>query len=89
MSAEALLTIIREGLWVTILLAGPPLVAALATGLLVGMFQAATQINELTLSFIPKLAALAGVMIIAGPWMLQVLTTFTVRLINTIPSFVG
>jgi len=61
---------------------------ALAIGLLVGMFQAATQINEATLSFIPKVVAMAAVLVFLGPWMLRLLTEFTRRLIESIPSLI-
>ena len=68
------------------MLAGPLLGAALAVGLLIGIFQAATQIQEMTLSFIPKLLALVVTLFIGGPWMNQVLTTFSKRLIVGIPG---
>jgi flagellar biosynthetic protein FliQ len=70
-------------------LAGPLLGAALAVGLLIGIFQAATQIQEMTLSFIPKLLALVVALFIAGPWMIQVLVTFSKRLITGIPGLIG
>jgi|TARA_B110000444_G_scaffold196837_1_gene187561 flagellar biosynthetic protein FliQ len=73
----------------TVLLAGPLLGAALAVGLLIGIFQAATQIQEMTLSFIPKLLALVVALFIAGPWMIQVLVTFSKRLITGIPGLIG
>ena len=73
----------------TVLLAGPLLGAALAVGLLIGIFQAATQIQEMTLSFIPKLLALVVALFIAGPWMIQVLVTFSERLIVGIPGLIG
>jgi flagellar biosynthetic protein FliQ len=63
--------------------------AALAVGLLIGIFQAATQIQEMTLSFIPKLLALVVALFIAGPWMIQVLVTFSKRLITGIPGLIG
>ena len=68
------------------LLAAPLLLVSLAVGLLVGVFQAATQINEMTLSFIPKLLAMAATLMLAGPWMLQLLVEFTRRLIESIPG---
>ena len=73
----------------TVLLAGPLLGAALAVGLLIGILQAATQIQEMTLSFIPKLLALVVALFIAGPWMIQVLVTFSKRLIVGIPGLIG
>ena len=65
------------------------LVPALIVGLLVSMFQAATQINEMTLSFIPKLLVTLLVMIMAGPWMLRLVTEFTLRLFEQIPGLIG
>ena len=70
-------------------LAGPLLGAALAVGLLIGIFQAATQIQEMTLSFIPKLLALVIALFVGGPWMIQVLVTFSQRLITSIPGLIG
>jgi flagellar biosynthetic protein FliQ len=67
----------------------PLLLAALAAGLIVGVFQAATQINEATLSFIPKLITMFGVMVLAGPWMLATLVDFMRRLITQIPAMIG
>jgi flagellar biosynthetic protein FliQ len=65
------------------------LVVALVTGLLIGVFQAATQINEMTLSFIPKLIAMAATLIIAGPWMLKLIVGYTRELFESIPGLVG
>ena len=73
MTPETVTTIGQQALWVTMLIAGPLLLSALAIGLLVGMFQAATQINEMTLSFIPKLLVLVLALIVAGPWMLSIM----------------
>ena len=73
----------------TVLLAGPLLGAALAVGLFIGILQAATQIQEMTLSFIPKLLALVVTLFIGGPWMIQVLVTFSERLIVGIPGLIG
>ena len=89
MSPEQVLPLAREALLLTLMLAAPLLIASLAVGVLVGLFQAATQINEMTLSFIPKLMALAAVVVIAGPWMLQTLTEYTRRLFESIPGLVG
>ena len=71
------------------LVAAPLLLTALVTGLLVSVFQAATQINEMTLSFIPKLLAIFAALVLAGPWMLSVMVDFTRRLILGIPTMVG
>ena len=89
MGPETVLDIGREALWLAVLLAGPMLGAALAVGLFIGVIQAATQIQEMTLSFIPKLLALVIVLFIIGPWMLRILVTFTQRLLMDIPGLVG
>jgi flagellar biosynthetic protein FliQ len=72
-----------------LLLAAPLLLSALVIGLLVGVFQAATQINEMTLSFIPKLLGMATALVIAGPWMLKELVGYTRLLIQSIPSMIS
>ena len=79
----------HDALWVTALLSAPLLLSALAVGLLVGMIQAATQIQEMTLTFIPKLIVLALALLISGSWMLGVLTDFTITLIESIPELIG
>jgi len=89
MTPEMVLDIGRDALWVIALLASPLLLSALGVGLLVGMIQAATQIQEMTLTFIPKLIVLALALLISGPWMLGVLTDFTITLIKSIPELIG
>ena len=89
MGPETVLDIGREALWLAVLLAGPMLGAALAVGLFIGVIQAATQIQDMTLSFIPKLLALVIVLFIIGPWMLRIIVTFTQRLFMDIPGLVG
>ncbi|MCB1876004.1 MAG: flagellar biosynthesis protein FliQ [Chromatiales bacterium] len=89
MDAEAVITVGREALEVTVLLAGPILGAALIIGLLIGMIQAATQINEMTLSFVPKLAVVVVVLLLVGPWMLNLIMEFTIRLMENIPHIIG
>ena len=86
MSPSDVLAIGTHALRVMIMLSAPLLLVALAVGLLVGVFQAATQINEMTLSFIPKLLAVSATLAIAGPWMLNVLVSYTRELITSIPS---
>ncbi len=78
-----------RALEITLLLAAPMLLVALVTGLIIGAFQAATQINEQTLSFIPKLLALALTMVVAGPWMLKVLLSYTHELFESIPNLIN
>jgi flagellar biosynthesis protein FliQ len=79
----------HHALMVTMMIAAPPLLVALAAGLAVGLLQAATQINEMTLSFIPKLLALVITLFIAGPWILRVLVDYTRDLYGSIPAVVG
>ena len=89
MTPETLTTIGQQALWVTIMIAAPLLGSALAVGLLVGMIQAATQINEMTLSFIPKLLVLVMSLVLAGPWMLSVIINYTRQLMEQIPSLIS
>lgn len=89
MTPDTVITIGQEALKVTALLAGPVLISVLVTGLLIGMFQAVTQINEMTLSFIPKLMVLALVLTIAGSWMLDTIVDFTQRMFENIPGLIG
>ena len=89
MTPETIMTVGRQTMEITVILSAPPLLAALVVGLLVSLFQAATQINEMTLSFIPKLLALVVIMLLAGPWMLTHLTDYTRRLYESIPSLIG
>ena len=89
MTPETVITIGQQALWVTMLIASPMLLSALAVGLLVGMFQAATQINEMTMSFIPKLLVLVLALIVAGPWMLSVIVNYTKQLMAQIPSLIS
>jgi len=86
---ETVITIGQQAMWVTMLIAAPMLLSALAVGLLVGMFQAATQINEMTMSFIPKLLVLVLALVVAGPWMLTVIINFTMQLMEQIPSLIS
>ncbi|GJL73901.1 flagellar biosynthesis protein FliQ [Nitrosomonas sp.] len=85
MSPENAMTIGRQALEITFMLSAPLLLAALVTGLIVSIFQAATQINEMTLSFIPKLLVMFLVMVIAGPWMLSVMMDYMQQLFSGIP----
>ncbi len=89
MGPEDVLTLGRTALEVTIMIIALLLIPALIVGLMVSMFQAATQINEATLSFIPKLFITFIVMLIGGPWILQVMTSYTRRLIESIPMTIG
>ncbi|MEI7843580.1 MAG: flagellar biosynthesis protein FliQ [Gallionellaceae bacterium] len=89
MTPETVMTIGRQALELTLLVSAPLLLTALVIGLFVSIFQAATQINEMTLSFIPKLLGMFVVLIIAGPWMMEMLLDYMIRLFNSIPWMVG
>ena len=90
MTPETVIDLGREAIYVTVLLAAPLLLSALATGLLVSLFQAATQINEQTLSFIPKLLAMVVALLLEGSWMLTLIIDYTRGLITEIvPRLVG
>lgn len=89
MTPDTVVAIIRQALEVAMLTAGPLLLASLVTGLLISIFQAATQINEMTLTFIPKLVVMFLIMVILGPWMLTLMVDYVVRLYGSIPTLVG
>ena len=89
MDQGTVLGIGREALLVTASIAAPMLLVALVVGLLIGIVQAATSINEMTLSFIPKLVALTLVLYLFGSWQITVLTDFATRLIGRIPGLIG
>jgi flagellar biosynthetic protein FliQ len=89
MTPETVLTIGQQALELTLALCAIILLPSLGVGLIVSMFQAATQINEMTLSFIPKLMIIFAVLIFAGPTLLSMLINYTRRLIESIPSMIG
>ena len=89
MTPENIMDLAHKTLLVTSLIAAPLLLMALITGLVIGMLQAATQINESTLSFIPKLLLLVLTLFAAGPWILRVLVDFTRDLYSSIPALIG
>lgn len=89
MTPESVLDIGHQAMYLTVMLAAPILGAALCVGLIVGVLQAATQIQEMTLSFIPKLLALVVSLFWAGNWMLTLLINFTESLFRDIPALVG
>jgi len=89
MNPETIMTVGGRALEITLLVASPLLVVGLVTGLLIGAFQAATSINEQTLAFIPKLVATFVTLVIAGPWMLKVLVSYTRELFESIPSLIN
>jgi flagellar biosynthetic protein FliQ len=89
MTPDGIIAIGQQSLLVLLMVSAPMLLAALAVGLLVSIFQAATQINEMTLSFIPKLVAVFLTMVVAGPWMLSTLIDYMRRLYTQIPTLIG
>jgi flagellar biosynthetic protein FliQ len=89
MTPESVISIGEHALVVTSLIAAPLLLAALVAGVVIGMLQAATQINEMTLSFIPKLLVLVATLFVAGHWMLQTLMDYTRTLFAGIPGAIG
>jgi len=89
MTPESVMSMGYEAMKLSLLLAAPLLLVALITGLIISLFQAATQINEMTLSFIPKLLAVFATLVIAGPWMLETLLDYMRNLFSSIPQLVG
>jgi len=89
MAPQDVLQIMQGALYVIILMVSVVLLPALAVGLLVSMFQAATQINEMTLSFIPKLLVTMVVLAIAGPYLLNLIVNYTTQLFQNIPYAIG
>jgi flagellar biosynthetic protein FliQ len=89
MTPATVIEIGRQAVEVMLIVSAPLFIAALATGLLISIFQAATSINEATLSFVPKLVVIFGVLIIGGPWMIATLTDYMRRLFEAIPTLIG
>lgn len=89
MTPEMVIDVGREALTVIVLLCAPVLLTALAIGVAVGMIQAATSIQEMTLTFIPKLMGMFAALLITGQWMLGLVVDYTIRLYNSIPSMIG
>ena len=89
MDAQQVLGAGQAGLWVLLMVSAPVLLVVLVVGLVVSIFQAATQINEATLSFVPKIVAAVAVLAIAGPWMLSTLVEYLQRTLQGIPGAVG
>lgn len=89
MNQQSVLDITVKAIWVSIKIASPALLATLFTGLVVSIFQAATQINEQTLSFIPKILAMTAALVFFGPWIIETMMVFTKGIISQIPTFIG
>jgi flagellar biosynthetic protein FliQ len=88
MTADYITGFFYEAIKVTILLSAPMLLAGLMVGLLVSIFQSATSINEMTLTFIPKMLAVAGALVFFFPWMMQTLVSFTERMFTNMNQFI-
>jgi flagellar biosynthesis protein FliQ len=89
MSSEVVLNLVQQTLWISMLISAPLLLTSLVMGLVVSIFQAATQINEMTLTFIPKLLAVFVAGVVAGPWMISTFVDYTRRLFESIPGLIG
>jgi flagellar biosynthetic protein FliQ len=89
MTPESIMTLGHRAIEVTLMISAPMLLVALGVGLIVSIFQAATQINEATLTFIPKLLGIFVVLIVAGPWMLTVMLDYMREMLTNIPMYVG
>ena len=89
MDSQQVFTYGQEGLYLLLMVSAPILLTVLAVGLLVSIFQAATQIHESTLSFVPKILAAVAVLAVAGPWMLTTLVEYLQRMLQAIPTVVG
>jgi flagellar biosynthesis protein FliQ len=89
MTPESVLSMAHQAMYVALILAAPLLLVALVVGLVVSLFQAATQINESTLSFIPKLLAVAVTLVIAGPWMMSTLLDYMRQMFTISPGIIG
>jgi flagellar biosynthesis protein FliQ len=89
MTPQTVMALGQNALELTLLIAAPLLLSALVVGLIVSVFQAATQINEMTLSFIPKLVAIFAALLLSGPWIITMMTDYMRRLITSIPTLIG
>ncbi len=89
MDSQQVFTHGQHSLYMLLMVAAPVLLTVLAVGLIVSVFQAATQVHEQTLSFVPKIVAAVAVLAVAGPWMLTTLIEFVQRTLQSIPSVVG
>lgn len=89
MDPQQVFTFGQQGLYILLMVSAPVLLVVLAVGLIVSIFQAATQINEATLSFVPKIVATVAVLAVVGPWMITTLVEFIQRTLQAIPTVVG
>jgi flagellar biosynthesis protein FliQ len=88
MSQDLVIQIFRDCLRTALLVSAPALLGAIIVGLAVSIFQAATQIHEMSLAFVPKILVIVGCLVVLSPWMLNVLMTFTIGIISNIPVYV-
>ena len=86
MTQETILAVGQRAILMMLLLGGPILMASLVVGLLVSVFQAVTQINEQTLTFVPKIIAVLAILVVMGPWMLQLFTAYTAGIFTTVAT---
>lgn len=89
MTDQTVMTLTYQAMKMVLIVAGPSLVVTLAVGLLISVFQAATQINEMTLAFIPKLVAVAATLVLLGPWLIGTMTDYIRQIMTQIPSLVS
>jgi len=89
MSGDAVLDLAREGIWVMIMIGAPMMIVGLLVGVVIALFQALTQIQEMTLVFVPKIVAVLVALVAALPWMLNLLVSFTQNLYLSLPSYIG
>ncbi len=87
MTQSETLTVFKDALWLILKLSAPLLITSILIGLVISVFQAATQIHEQTLTFVPKIIAVAVILVVSGSWMLTNLTEFFIRLINLMAGF--
>lgn len=89
MTPTTVIALGRDAIEIVLMVSAPPLLAALIVGLVLSIFQAATQINEMTLTFVPKVMAMFLTLLLAGPWMLTTMTDYIRRLYSAIPGLIG
>jgi flagellar biosynthetic protein FliQ len=89
MTPQVVMSICQQAIYVMVMLVAPPMLTSLVVGLVISVLQAATQINEATLSFIPKLVAVLATLVVAGPWMISFYVDFLRRMYGSIPSVIG
>ena len=89
MSADFVIRIAEQGVYMILIVCGPLLLLSLAVGLIISIFQATTQIQEQTLTFVPKILTVLGATVLLGPWMLRIMIDFTNRLFNNMTQFIG